>query len=110
MNRRKAQKDILYISISFFVVVAVWIASNLYHDYVTSTITPDLQSQIEPIDPRFNSRTIQNIKNRKKITPVFEAKNSSTEAGLTEPSITPSPAGTSSAALNTPDSIQRVGQ
>jgi hypothetical protein len=109
MNRHRAQKDILYISISSFVIVAVWIASNLYHAYVTSTITPDLQSQIEPIDSKFNTDTIQHIKNRKVITPVFEAKSSSTEADLTEQSVTPSPVGTSSATANPVVLIQKPG-
>lgn len=93
MKKIKAQKDILYVSISCFVVVAVWVATNIYHANVTSTIEPDLQTQIVPINPTFDESTIQKIKSRKKILPVFESKASSSEAELTPSPTIPEPTG-----------------
>lgn len=77
MKKSKAQKDILYISISSFILVAVWVALNLYHAHVTSTIAPDLQMQIVPIDPKFNTGVIEKIKSRKRVEPVFELDQAS---------------------------------
>ncbi len=82
MKKAKAQKDILYISISSFILVVVWIGSNIYHAHVTSTITPDLQIKILPIDPDFDASTIQNLKSRERIIPVYEISGAD---------ITPSP-------------------
>lgn len=80
MIKRKivTQKDFLYLAASSFVVVAAWIGFTLYHTWVTSTITPDLQIQIQPISPDFDTATIEGLKARRKVAPVFEIKNSST--------------------------------
>lgn len=75
MKKHKAQKDILYISISSFVLVLLWIGFSLYHAHVDSTITPTLQLQIEPIDPRFDTATIQELKERGGVVPVFELES-----------------------------------
>ncbi len=66
------QKDVLFLSASFFGVVAAWIAFSLYHTYVTTTISEDLQIQIVPIDPKFDTATIETLKSREKITPLFQ--------------------------------------
>lgn len=82
-NQGKAQKDILYISISFFVVVALWISSNIYHAAVTSTISEDLEQKILPIDPNFDAETIEKIKNRRKVAPDYSITNATPEANIT---------------------------
>lgn len=110
MKKNKAQKDILYISISIFVVTVIWVASNLYHAHVTSTITPDLQIQIVPIDPNFNTDIIQKIKNRKRVAPLFEVKNSSSEASLTDQSASPTQTSTSPGAQGIQNLIQKPTQ
>ncbi|HSW48238.1 MAG TPA: hypothetical protein VLG67_04110 [Candidatus Saccharimonadales bacterium] len=112
MKKEKAQKDILYISISSFVLVALWIGFNLYHAHVTSTITPDLQLKIVPIDPKFNTDVIQKLKTRQQITPLYESLSSSSSA-----TTTPEPTagtGTSASGSGQPvipaNSIERLGQ
>ena len=80
MKKNRAQKDILYISISSFVLVVLWVGFNLYHAYVTSTIEPDLQIKILPIEPRFDTETIEKLKTREKITPLYESDSASPEA------------------------------
>ena len=80
MKKNRAQKDILYVSISSFVLVVLWIGFNVYHAYVTSTIAPDLQLIIQPINPKFNLETIQELKKRTKIEPLYELNGASSEA------------------------------
>ena len=66
------QKDILFIFISSTVVVAAWVGFNLYHKWVTTTISPDLQIQISPIESNFDRDTIEKLKQRTHISPAYE--------------------------------------
>lgn len=109
MKKNRAQKDILYISISSFVLVALWVGFNLYHAYATSTITPDLELQIQPIDPTFNTQLIQKLKNRQKIAPVYELTNASAGAEIT-PSPTPVAAPSVNESLTPTSAVERLGQ
>ncbi len=63
-------KDILFLSISSFIVVVAWVGFNIYHSYVTTTITPELQIQIIPIQPEFDMATIQTLKTRRQVQPI----------------------------------------
>src|ERR1041385_6278665 len=66
------QTDILFLSISFFMIVFLWIGFNLYHAYATSTISKDLQMQIVPIAPKFDTATLDKLKTRQQIVPLLE--------------------------------------
>jgi hypothetical protein len=70
---KRAEKDILFIIISSFVLTVIWIGFNLYHKWVTTTIAPDVQVQIEPISSDFDLATLEKLKSRVKIAPFFEA-------------------------------------
>lgn len=63
-------KELLFIAISSFVLTVIWIASNVYHSYATSTIDTLLKLQIIPISPTFDTVTIGKIKDRQTIQPV----------------------------------------
>ncbi|MBI2195809.1 MAG: hypothetical protein HYU48_02085, partial [Candidatus Levybacteria bacterium] len=65
------QKDILLLIISSFFLVVFWIAFNIYHNIVTSTIPETLSVQIFPISPTFDKKTINAIKERIQITPIY---------------------------------------
>lgn len=100
MKKGKAQKDIFYIAISSLVLAVLWVGFSIYHAYVDSTITPALQTQIEPIEPIFNTQVIQELKSRRGVIPVFEleslpAESASSEAGL-QPDTETQPASTNS--------------
>ncbi|SRR6266581_3100847 len=97
-NNKVTQKDVLYFTISLFLLVVAWIGFNLYHIWATSTINADLQMQIKPIDPSFDTVTIQNLKTREKIVPVNEITG-------TQQTISPSVSPTPNSAL-TPTPIQ----
>jgi len=75
--------DVLFFFASFFIVVAAWIGFNIWHDAVTSTISNDLQIQIIPINPDFDSDTIQKLKTRQNVSPQYELEGAKTEASPT---------------------------
>lgn len=101
MRKTKHNKhnDILFILISSFIVVVAWIGFNLYHIFITSTISEEVQVRLTPIDGTFDTATIQSLKARQQINPAFErqvtasqsAPTPSGEPSIAEPSvITPS--------------------
>ncbi|SRR6266568_6928300 len=83
------QKDILFILISSFIVVVAWIGFNLYHIWATTTVSQDVQVELTPIDPVFDPQTIQQLKLRENINPLFES-HASSSASL-HPQVTQSP-------------------
>lgn len=66
------QKDILIIIILLFIFSLAWIISGIYHSAVNSTISEETSKNISPIEPVFDTETIDMLKKRQKITPVFE--------------------------------------
>lgn len=69
------KKDILIILALLFVFVLVWVGSNIYHDVISSTISEAVNQDISPIDPTFDTKTINTLKQRQKINPSFELEN-----------------------------------
>lgn len=66
------QKTLILILSSIFILVIIWIILNIYHNSITSTISEALSIKIIPINPNFDSNTIEKLKNRKKVSPLFE--------------------------------------
>lgn len=90
MNRRQ----VLIILIPTFLFVVFWIIFSIYHSIVTSTISENVDMQITPISPNFDTKTIENLKKREKATPIYEISGTS----LNVPSApSPIPISTSSA-------------
>lgn len=108
MKKSRAQKDILYIAISSFVLVVLWIGFNIYHAYATSTITPELQAQIEEINPTFDSATIQNLKGRSKASPVYEIDVVASSSP--QPEVSPSPSIGATPQVDQSGLQERLGQ
>lgn len=69
------QKDILMIIIPLFIFISIWIGFSFYHSIVTSTISETTSKDISPIAPVFDTKTIDKLKERQKITPSFELEN-----------------------------------
>ncbi|OGH05431.1 MAG: hypothetical protein A2W22_02620 [Candidatus Levybacteria bacterium RBG_16_35_11] len=82
-------REIYILLISSFVLVVFWIAFSIYHNSVTSTITPMQNVQIIPIEPTFNSQAISNIKTRPEATPLYQLENIGEESVSPTPSATP---------------------
>jgi len=66
------KNDILLILIPSFIFVLTWIGFSIYHNVVTSTISEPLSIQIEPITPTLDTITIDSLKNREKVSPIYE--------------------------------------
>lgn len=70
------KKDILFIIISAFILVIAWISFNIYHNAITSTIPEATNIQIAPIPKTFDIKTLDELKKREKIAPIFEIQTS----------------------------------
>lgn len=66
------QKDILVIIILLFISSLVWIGSSIHRAIVTSTISEEVNKDISPIAPTFDTKTINSLRKRQKIIPSFE--------------------------------------
>jgi len=77
------QKDIILLVVPLFFLVLVWIIFSVYHNSVSSTVSESLNIQIMPIDGRFDENTINELKERENLLPIFEATSSppTTEGG-----------------------------
>ena len=71
------QKDILLLLIPLFIVNVIWIIFSIYHNSATSTISQSLDLNIKPISPDFDTQTIESLKTREQITPLFETASAS---------------------------------
>ncbi len=93
--------DIFYILIPCSLLIFIWIAFNIYHNAITSTIPQTTVEEIAPIPGTFDTQTLEEIKKREVVLPVFEIKKSpnptSTASATTIPSLSPSPITTASA-------------
>jgi len=69
------QKDILVILFSLFVLVVVWIGGSIYHNSVRSTISKTINQDVSQIDPKFDVKTINKLKSRQRLNPLFELEN-----------------------------------
>ncbi|MGH7202852.1 MAG: hypothetical protein ACREHC_00215 [Candidatus Levyibacteriota bacterium] len=105
-NRRK---DILFILISSFIVVVAWISFNIYHIWITSTVSETIQPQLAPINPVFDPATIQDLKKREQIDPLFDKQQSTTQTPETTASAAAIPAQASNAAQIAPIDVSGSG-
>jgi len=113
-KKQNKQKDILFILISSFILVILWIGFNLYHIWATSTVSQDVQMQLTPIAPNFDPSTIQQLKTRENINPSFERAQQSSQSAQTlqptPPVLTPIGASSSGALQLSPSPSETVSQ
>ena len=97
-------KDIIILLVSTFLLVAAWIAFNIYHNSVESTTTDEIKQEIIPITPNFDQPTIDKLNRRTKISPIYEFAPQSTppETIISPPEITKEPEGSASALIASP--------
>ena|SRR3989344_1140027 len=86
------QRDILLIVVPTFIMVVLWVAFSVYHNHISSTISEPLSLQIEPIGESFDLNTLDNLKKRERLSPVYERVGSQNpeETLLEEEVATPS--------------------
>jgi hypothetical protein len=71
------RKDILLLLVPSFIFVMLWTVFNIYHSYINSTISEVLNIQISPISANFDTNTINDLKQRQNVSPLFEVNSSS---------------------------------
>lgn len=81
---------LLYLLLFTSIVVISWIIFNVYQAAIGTTISQKIAIEITPIKPDFDSKVIEKIINREKVSPVYDA------ASAQIPLI---PTGTSSASI-----------
>ncbi len=95
------KRELILILVSTFIIVVIWVGFNIYHNFVTSTISNNEAIQIAPINPNFDTKTISELKQREMVTPFYNATGSSvvspTPTPLPIPSVSPAPVSTQSA-------------
>lgn len=77
------KNDLIILLSSIFIFVCLWIGFNIYHNSVSSTISPSVDIQIAPISPNFDTKIIEELKKRESVTPVFQLNNSVTTTAPT---------------------------
>ncbi len=82
------QKDVLLLIISSFTLIVFWIAFNVYHNIVTSTIPETLNVQISPIDATFDTKTMSALKQRIQVAPIYDPP-ASKSAAIPTPTVPP---------------------
>lgn len=92
----KKQQEIIAILVSGFILTCIWIVLNLYHDAVTSTLSQQLNIDIMPITPSFNTGVITELKKRTYIGPqyTFSQQPTPTSTPSTIPTTQNNPTGT----------------
>lgn len=83
------QKDLFLIAGFTFLTVLFWIVLSIYHAQVTSTITPSFQKKIEPIEPQFDRKVINETKTQRKSVSILPETLPATKSAL--PTLKPSP-------------------
>jgi len=77
MKQVGQQINFVTFAVITFVFVLAWTGFSIYDSATTSSITPQLQQDIKPINGTFDLKTISNITARKNVEPLSEAVASS---------------------------------
>lgn len=102
------RKDVLLILIPTLIFVFIWIIFSVFHNFVNSTISEATNIQINPIVPDFDTKTINSIKQREGINPLYTINqvitptpgSSSPSSPSATPTLIPSPTPTISVSQN----------
>lgn len=87
------RRDTFLLSILTMVTALAWIAFDIYHASVASTIPAEVEAQLIDISPTFDKATIENVKERRNVDPLPTGGIIITQA----PRFTSSPAATNTA-------------
>nr|MBI5455637.1 hypothetical protein [Candidatus Levybacteria bacterium] len=67
------KKDLVILLSSIFIFVFIWIVFNIYHNSISSTIPEAINAQLFFIAPNFDTKTIDKLKKRQSVTPIFQS-------------------------------------
>jgi|WetSurMetagenome_2_1015567.scaffolds.fasta_scaffold622566_2 hypothetical protein len=85
------QKDIIFILASAVFVIVVWIILEVIHNSASSTISEKLNTQIIPINADFDVKTIDNIKKKEKVEPLYTITENIIPTITLTPNASPTP-------------------
>ena len=88
------QKNLLLILASLFILTILWVMFTIYHNFTTSTIEDPLSIQIIPINGTFDLKTLNALKKRQTIEPVYEFTGQASESLAPSPTPVASNSGT----------------
>lgn len=60
-------KNVILFSIVTFIMVIIWIGFSVHHNQTSTTVTPNIASQIDPIVARFDTKTLESLRTRKPV-------------------------------------------
>lgn len=60
-------RNVILFSAVTFAMVLIWIGFSIYHNQTSSTVAPNIASQIDPIVARFDTKTLESLRARKSI-------------------------------------------
>lgn len=95
------QSDFLLIVATSTLLIFAWIVFSIYHESVTSTIPESLHIQIAPINPTFDTKTLETLQRREIVTPLYESP-ATTSATAPIPSPSPTIFPTPTISINIP--------
>src|SRR5258706_11824043 len=65
------RNDLIFLLASSVILTIAWIIFNVIHASTASTISADLNQQIEPIATEFDSQTMNTLNSRHQIIPLY---------------------------------------
>ncbi len=106
--KSNTQRDLVILLFLTFIAVLVWIGVNVFHKLHASTIDQQLNMQILPINPTFDTTTLNKLKQRQSIDPLYDIETATLSGLITPtPSSTQTPVQQDSTSSNT-QSVQDV--
>lgn len=83
------KKDILFLLWSAVVLVFAWVIFAIIHTLSSSTISPQTNQQIASIKPNFDTKTIDILKKRNVVNPLYDLSETLASGAALRPSPTP---------------------
>lgn len=93
------QKEYIIVLGSILIVVILWGIFTVYHNLSTSTIDPNENLIVVPIDGTFDRNTINKVKTRKRVDVTLSSLSSPSASSTPTPKPSPTPVSSKSAAL-----------
>lgn len=68
IKKPEEYKNLFNLSILTLIMVALWMAFDVYRTWQKTTIAPVLQNILEPLEPSFDKKTLDALKQKKSIS------------------------------------------
>lgn len=101
MNR----KDAYLLVITTSILILAWIVITIFNSANNSTIDDNLTTQIVPIQPTFDEKTINLLKGRTQVVPQNTLENTDEASTAATPTVEPTPEDT---AISSSSAIQQI--